>query len=362
VGRCGADPTGPYLDILTTIDRLLPVQSCKPRRFEPVEGPTRSRAAPDRQHRDARPVPGGGRRRAGVCDADAVATGGDAGLAAVLDAFDVGAGDLLGRGGEARVYALDAARVLRVAHPGGRADELVARAALLERLRRGNPPFALPTVLEVGELSGRVFAVERRLPGKPLTEVLAIVDAAARPALVEAYLEAASALGDLPLGGPPSYGELLPFDAIESDTWAGYLERRAAANLAGSSAELRRVDAAAVARTLPEAAAPAFVHLDAFAGNMLTDGAAVTAVLDIGTCAVAGDRRFNVLAAACYLEAPEITPTATAADAALARRWLDARGLGALLGPTRRWLAAYWSAAVDDAALLRWCRRVLLGG
>src|SRR5262249_50063745 len=103
-----------------------------------------------------------------------------------------------------------------------------------------------------------------------------------------------------------------------------------------------------------------FVHLDAFAGNMLTDGTAITAVLDFGATSIVGDRRFDPLATACYLIAPSITPMATPADADVAIGWLRNAGLADRLDPCRRWLAAYWSFALDDAALVEWCAQILL--
>ena len=93
---------------------------------------------------------------------------------------------------------------------------------------------------------------------------------------------------------------------------------------------------------------------------MLTDGARISAVLDIGPTSVAGDRRLDPIAAAAYLASPEITPAATAADVEVAMSWLRAAGLHELFEPARRWLAAFWSAAVDDPRVLAWCRTVLV--
>jgi hypothetical protein len=138
------------------------------------------------------------------------------------------------------------------------------------------------------------------------------------------------------------------------------IEERAARNLARSTREFSSIDPVAVAGGLPETTASTFVHLDAFAGNMLTDGAHITAVLDIGPTSVAGDRRLDPLAAAVYLASREITPVATPADLDVAMSWLRAAGLHDWFDPARRWLAAFWSAAVDDPHVLGWCRAVLL--
>jgi aminoglycoside phosphotransferase (APT) family kinase protein len=110
---------------------------------------------------------------------------------------------------------------------------------------------------------------------------------------------------------------------------------------------------------LPEPDAPAFVHLDAFPGNMLVDDGQIAAVIDFGSVSLAGDRRLDPLAAVAYLT-PDITPVATDADREVGREWLAERGLILLYAAARRWIAAYWSAARTDVRLHAWCRSVLL--
>lgn len=285
----------------------------------------------------------------------------DAGLVAVLHHFGIGTDAVLGHGGEAWVFALDDGRVLRVLHDGGRADDIERRQRLVDELARAQPTFALPEVLDVGEVDGRVFAIERRLEGRSIMDELAHCDGNARARLIEAHLDASAALGDLHLEPRNGFGDLIANDTITTSTWRAYLEARATANLAGAGRELGSVDASAVCRELPEPAAADFVHLDAFAGNMLTNGTRITAVLDIGPTSVAGDRRFDPLSAAVYLASPDITPVATPADVEVAMSWLRAAGLYDWFVPAQRWLAAYWSFAVDDPRVLRFCRAVLLG-
>jgi aminoglycoside phosphotransferase (APT) family kinase protein len=284
----------------------------------------------------------------------------DSGLVSVLKGLGVAADALLGHGGEAWVYALDDARVLRVLHAGGRAEDVRRRQSLVDELARAGPAFALPEILEVGDIDGRIFAVERRLPGRSVMDELRSCDGDARGRLIEAHLDAAAALGDLHLAPRGGFGDLIIDDAITTSTWRAYLEERAATNLARSTRELRSIDPIALAAPLPETTVAAFVHLDAFAGNMLTDGARITAVLDIGPTSVAGDRRLDPLAAAVYLTSPEITPVATAADVDVAMSWLRTAGLQDWFDPARRWLAAFWSATLDDPRVLRWCHAVLL--
>jgi hypothetical protein len=280
---------------------------------------------------------------------------------AVLAAFGLRSEALLGRGGEATVYALDGERVLRVLQPGGDTDQLTRTEALLRDLVTSGVPFQLPEIIEVGEIGGRPYAIERRLPGRSLLEVLRTDENGEREKLIEAYMEAAWALGDLRPEGWPYYGELAAPQLLRAKTWREFLAMRAGRSLVVAGPPLDQIDAHVLAVHLPEPARSEFVHLDAFAGNMLTDGTGITAVLDIGYACVAGDRRLNPLAAAVYLELrPQAEAIGTVRDRLVARAWLRSAGLLDLLDPARHWLAAYWAFAVDDHPLQAWCRSVLL--
>jgi aminoglycoside phosphotransferase (APT) family kinase protein len=284
----------------------------------------------------------------------------DPALAAVLASLGVDAGEPLGHGGEARVFAIDDERVVRILHPGGTVDSVVRRKRLVDELSRATSAFALPEVLEVGEVDGRVFAIERRRRGHSLLDELRSTEGTPRRALIEAHLDAAAALGDLHLEARDGFGELITDDAITTSMWRDYLEQRAAANLAASLPEFATIDPLALAAPLPDTTDAAFVHLDAFTGNMLTDGTRITAVLDIGWSSIAGDRRLDPVSAAVYLAAPDITPVVTPGDVEVAMGWLRNASLDAYFQPMRRWLAGYWSFAFDDPNVLAFCRSVLL--
>ena len=286
-------------------------------------------------------------------------TTGDAGVAAVLGHLGVQPEAKLGHGGEAVVYAIDDERVVRVLHEGGRVDDIVRRQRLVDELARAQPPYALPRVIETGDVDGRVYAIERRLRGRSLLDELKSASGAQRRRLIEAYLETAAALGDLRLDPRTEFGDLVGDDPVTAPTWRAFLEAKAAANLARSTPALRGIDPVALAAPFDEPATKSFVHLDAFAGNMLTDGTSITAVIDIGVTSVAGDRRFDVLASATYLGAPVEPSAASESDSRFALGWLRDRGLDGGYDEFRRWIAAYWSFALDDARLLAWCESVL---
>ncbi len=284
----------------------------------------------------------------------------DPGLVAVALRFGVAPNALLGHGGEAWVYALDDDRVLRILHAGGRKADVLRRRVLVEELALAQPVYRLPEVLDVGEIEGRAYAIERRLPGRSVLEELGRIEGAARDRLIEAYLDTSASLGDLHLPAHTGFGDLIADDLIVAATWRAYLEERAARNLSRSTPELRQVDPAGLADGLPDTSTPSFVHLDAFAGNFLTDGVRITAVIDFGVSSLAGDRRLDPIASAVYLSDPHVTPTATAHDVDVALAWLRTKGLAEWLEPGRRWLAAYWSFEADDPKVIAWCSDVLL--
>jgi putative membrane protein len=283
----------------------------------------------------------------------------DEGLVRVLRQFSLEPGAVLGRGGEAWVYALDDQRVLRVLHHGGRPEAMSHSARLVEELAQANPPFALPQVLDIGEVEGRWYSIERRLPGVTVSQQLERVTGRKRAALIEAYLTCSARLGDLHLDGRPFWGDLLAQPPVRSASWHGFLVDKAARSLADAGPQFAQVDPLRLADELPDPERQSFVHLDAFAGNVLADNEKITAVIDIGATAVAGDRRLDPLASAIYLT-PLITPTADEHDRDVARSWLQAAGLGDWHDAAERWLAAYWSSAVDDARLHAWCKSVLV--
>ena len=279
---------------------------------------------------------------------------------AVLDVFGVEPDALLGYGGEARVYALDRERILRVHHEGTPAETVEARTRLLDELAEhaDRVPFAIPTVLETRLVAGHVVTLEERLPGRPLTQVLDEASGEGRASLVRTYLDTAQELGELGIERS-WYGDLSRPDALHTATFREYLEQRAADSLRRAGADFSSIDPSELATALPEPPSPEFVHMDAFPGNMLADGEAVTAVLDFGVVALMGDRRLDPLTAAAYL-ADDIARVTTDSDRAVAHEWLVARGLADLFLPAQRWCATFWSFARNDARLHQWCRSVLL--
>lgn len=281
-------------------------------------------------------------------------------LAGIIASFGINADAWLGQGGESTVFALDQDRILRVNHNGNNQAHVNCRSALLSELAHtaGQVSFAIPHILEAIDIEGHVVTIERRLPGRPMMQLLAELKGEARAVLVRSYLKTAVQIADLAIHRP-WYGDLCHELAVQAPTFRAYLEQRARHSLQAAGYEFSAVDAAQLAAALPEPDGPALVHLDAFPGNMLAEGETITAVLDFGVTSIIGDGRFNPLVAAIYLD-PPITPPANDRDRAVAQEWLADNDLAILFEPARNWIAAYWSFAQDDIMLYRWCRSILL--
>lgn len=280
---------------------------------------------------------------------------------AVLGQLGIGPEALLGEGGEARVFALDRDRVARLPHPGTPIGALDARRRLLSAIA-GAGAVALPEVLEHRIVADQLVVIERRLPGREAVEVLSEAGTD-RVALVTHHLDVAASIAALPCP-TDRFGELWGASAIRAETFARWSTARLAASLRRGGGRWAHLDAARLTDEVvaalpePEPSAPVLVHLDAYLGNMLSDGDRITALLDFGAATVGGPPDLDPLAAIAYL-APEITPTATPADVDVARAWARDRGLGDAVSPAERWLAAYWTFAVEDHGLQRWCERIL---
>lgn len=236
----------------------------------------------------------------------------------VLAHFRIGADRLLGRGGQSQVFWLDDARVLRVPHGEIPHPAQLARTrtinTFLANARSADLPFALPLQLSHGELGGRPWTIEQRIPGRSLDQVLASLPAGPdRTTALQSYASAVAHLRDVPL--PPGRGYGGFWDV--QPTWADALVARVKSSVAlgGPQLAVDVPNVAAVAarwgediRTLP-VGPPAFVHGDYFPGNvMVGDDLQVTGVIDIGELSLFGDPRLDVAGALGFLSIRDHEP------------------------------------------------------
>lgn len=272
--------------------------------------------------------------------------------------------DKIGEGGEAEVFALDEGRVLRrfrADHPS-----IPHRIELMRAVERGAGALDVdvPELLDhgVGD-DGRPWFVERRLSGRSMTDALADVTGAQRHRLFESYLETAQSLRRIEFP-KPEFGELITETPLRSPSWPGYLsaalDRQVDACDRTAYPELTELDArvADIRRDLEhlDVGHPSLVHFDYFPGNVLCDDHRITAVIDWGVLAIAGDPDLDVALAVAYLG---VTPTTTEDDDTFCRAWLAERDLAEVADLYERWAAAWWLPLDGDPTIRSWVAGVL---
>lgn len=270
----------------------------------------------------------------------------------------------IGEGGEAEVFALDDARVLRrfrIDHPS-----IPRRIELMRAVARGADSLEVevPELLDhgVGD-DGRPWFVERRLPGRSMTEALADVTGTQRDRLFRSYLETAQSLRRIEYP-TTDFGELIAETPLRSPTWPGYLsaalDRQLAVCDRTAYPQLTDLDArvADVRRDIEhlDVGHPSLVHFDYFPGNVLCDDHRITAVIDWSVLAVAGDPDLDVALAVAYLG---VTPTADGRDDEFCRTWLAEQDLAEVADLYERWAAAWWLPLDGDSRIRSWVASVL---
>lgn len=287
---------------------------------------------------------------------------------AVLRRFGLSDQELLGSGGESRVYALDDDRVLRVFGPGATEAKVDGLGRFYETLDVSHVDFAVPDILEAGRQDDLVYSVESRLPGRDLSAVFEDLGFEARTRALRGLARAAGEVRKL-RHGFDNYGELLADSPMSRDSWSRFLIDRAMLTLRASRTRLARdvpdLDRV-VARwkadvhTLIGSPAPELVHGDFFPGNVLVDDSGkLTAVIDFSPMTICGDWRLDVAGAEVFLELGDMDRPD---DRQIVKHELNDRYHvpADVIDVYRRYYALYFSAAgTDDPPLYGWCVRQL---
>ncbi|GAA2095735.1 hypothetical protein GCM10009841_07070 [Microlunatus panaciterrae] len=300
----------------------------------------------------------------------------------VLARFGIGTDQFLGAGGESRVFALDDSRVLRLYHADSdqRGSEPTRHEEALASLYRGwagvDIGLELPQILEVGQLEGRRFSIDRRMSGRDFSGWLASAPEGERRIALDSFLDAALALQGLPLpavadAAQPAFARLLGDEPrrfasladlldsqLELATRLGFVELRHELPHADHVlARLRRDIAERVCR-------PALVHGDLGPGNAYVsrrpDGSVVvTGIGDFSPHTLAADPLMDVTGAIAFLEL-EHYPGADADAQWLLQVARERLGddIAHWVDVYRRFYAVYYSM---DPAVHPWSLRQLRG-
>jgi putative membrane protein len=292
----------------------------------------------------------------------------------VLGSFGISVSDLLGSGGESRVFALpDGQHVLRLLHPGHRSgvddQQLDTLYQLWQHPVAGRPPFParLPVTVERGERFGRFYSIDERMPGVDLLTFLQSASSGQRRTALLAYLETAMQLWRLPLP-QNQFATLVGSDARTFDSLASLCEHQLQIGLADSFEALAqrvpdlqaKVDDV-LARLRERHVTPMLVHGDYCPPNVYVvdsaDGPVVSGVGDFSPHTLAADPVMDVTGAVHFVSLQRYP------DADDDARWL-ARVAAERLGDQAPWMdvyrhfyALYYAM---DPSVLDWSARQLL--
>jgi Ser/Thr protein kinase RdoA (MazF antagonist) len=284
----------------------------------------------------------------------------------MIDRFHITPADLLGKGGESEVYALDDLRVLRIYKPQVPVDYVERRQAFYALLHEQHLPFELPLVLERGMDGDRVYTVERRMCGHDFAGVLPALEGGDRSRALTSYLQVAEQIGAIQFPERP-FSELLTAGApLQRDSWAQFLWDRLQQTYRVSRRDVEQdvpgVDAVlaymrAELRTLEGFQEKRLVHGDYFPGNVFVDDRLmICGVGDFGYTTVAGDSRMDLAGAVAYLEVVDgYRPDDTAFLMHLVEE-RHGRGMVRWLDFYRLYYSFYFSRCkADDPRTYAWC-------
>lgn len=199
------------------------------------------------------------------------------GDAPVLERFGLLGAAPLGAGGESTVYPRGNDQVLRVYK--GDHD---SAAALVQQLRgayevfdRYHLGFRTPLIIESGELGGRVYTIDRRIPGTSLSAWLPTADDDQRRTALMQYLQVAGRIQQLPLPAD-GFGRLFGGDPRRFPTLGDLLEDQLRGAVRQTKLLLDRdLPSEAVERVIAEVrqrqCPPRLVHGDYYPGNVFVD-------------------------------------------------------------------------------------------
>jgi putative membrane protein len=305
---------------------------------------------------------------------DAAQTDDHRGEAELIAAFGIGRDQLLGSGGESEVFAIDHDRVLRLYRDRHEAPRQTAAQlqVLYQSWSDSDIGLELPLIIELGELNGRFFTVDRRFSGRNFSGWLQSADMIQRRAALITFLDATERLQHL-RSPVPGFARLIGDSAPQQfGTLVELLSNMLSGPTQGSRDHLERdvPHVAEVWNQLHAALAqrsvtPAVVHGDVCPPNAFLSqgpqGPVVTGIADFSPHTMHADPLMDVAGASIFLE---LEPYA---DAAADAAWLEAvaverhgREIVRWIDAYRRFYGFYFSNAYAfDPTLYAWCIRQL---
>ena len=283
----------------------------------------------------------------------------------VLRHFSLSQDDLLGFGGESRVYALDDERVLRVYERGADRGYVDRLREFYESLRSGDLPFEIPVVIEIAAHGSLLYALEARIKGSRMSDFLRTATGEERRRSLVSYVETSNRVQELPFESD-DFGELFLPESMRRPAWTEYLLARARDSVSRADAELARdvPDLSDIVASwerdlalVSDVRTPRLVHGDYFPGNvMVNERGQVIAVIDFSPMSLAGDPRLDLLCALIFIE---VDDGYQSSDSETVRQLIAERHGEAILrleSVYRTYYSLYFSSVkMSDHKLYAWC-------
>ena len=265
----------------------------------------------------------------------------------LLSAAGFPATEVLGAGMEGTVAVLDEERAVKLWDFRDRTD-IDRLRVFYDAVAESGFALAVPRILEVAEVEGRMITVQARLHGEPLADADAVVDVLA--ALADVPVHPDMAVLPVPDGERP-FDPTVPF----ARSLADLVERRAALLTGHVGAHT----VAALADDLRHLAPrpPRLVHGDLGPGNVLAVDGRPTALLDFGYVSTVGDPAFDAAVAAAVADmfGPRSAATTARIDALTRARFGYEERRLALYRAAYGLVTASLLVAAPDQPHFRWC-------
>lgn len=231
----------------------------------------------------------------------------------ILDHFGITESDLLGEGGESRVYKLDSNRILRIIKAKSPSQpESIKKMKEFYDLLKPSQDILVPQINEIGMLKDTCYSIEDLIEGENLTTHLKKTNSSDLPRILESYIEAAANIHKTNHNLGEYFGEVLIDNPIRERNWPNFLIKRVEKALQKTLHQLNN-DAEEFETLLKRwkllvqkrlaNVENNLVHGDFFPGNVIVNPNGITrAVIDFSPLTVLGDWRMDVVGACIFLE------------------------------------------------------------